>query len=302
MPATRTNIEFPSQGTTCRGWWFQPETPATTPNACIVMAHGLGGVIEAGLEPYARVFADAGFHVLVFDYRHFGHSNGEPRQLLSISKQLDDWAAAISFARQQPGIDPGKIALWGSSFSGGHVVVAAARDGKVAAVSSQGPMMDGRAAVLNVIGYAGLGRILKLSGLGVMDEVKALFGMEPVYIPLVAPPGQMAAMSTEDAEPGFKAIAPPDWRNEAAARLALSLAFYRPINDARKLPCKLLILACTHDSVAPVSAAEATARKAAKGADLKHYDMGHFDIYVGEGFKRSSGDQLAFFRRELLGA
>ena len=299
MPVTRADIQFTSAGTTCRGWLFSPATPACQPNPCIVMAHGLGGVAAAGLEPYAQVFAEAGYHVLVFDYRHFGRSDGEPRQLLSIGRQLDDWAAAIAFARALPDVDAERIALWGTSFSGGHVVVVAARDGRVAAVSAQGPMMDGRAAVLNVIGYAGLSRILKLSALGVLDEAKSLLGMTPVYIPLVAPEGQLAAMSTADAEPGFKAIAPEDWRNEATARMALSLAFYRPIRYASRLPCPILIIACSRDSVAPAKSAEMTARKAGDKATFKRLDMGHFDIYVGDGFNYSSTEQRAFFDRFL---
>ncbi|MGH8453188.1 MAG: alpha/beta hydrolase, partial [Nevskiales bacterium] len=256
---------------------------------------------DAGLQPYAEKFVAAGYVVLLFDYRHFGASDGEPRQLLSIGRQLDDWAAAIHFARGLSGVDPAKIALWGSSFSGGHVLVAAARDGKVAAVSSQGPMMDGLAAALNVVRYAGLGMLLKLSALAVLDQVKGLLGLAPVYVPLIAAPGQLAAMSSHDSLSGYHAIVPPHWRNEMTARLLLYLASYRPIGHAGKLPCPILILACMKDSVAPVSAALATAKKAGDKAELKQYDIGHFDIYVGEGFARSSADQLAFFNRVLLG-
>ncbi len=298
----RRDVEFRSQGVNCRAWLYQPQQPAAVPAPCIVMAHGLGGTRDAGLEPYARKFADAGLVVLLFDYRHFGASDGEPRQLLSIGRQLQDWAAAISYVRKLQGVNPAKIALWGSSFSGGHVIVAAARDGKVAAVSAQGPMLDGLAAALNVAGYAGVGALLKLTALGLLDQCKALLGLPPVYVPLIAPLGQFAAMSSHDADSGYRAIVPPGWRNEMTARLALRLATYRPTAYARKLPCPTLILACMRDSVAPVSATLATARKAGAKAELKQYDIGHFDIYVGEGFARSSSDQLAFFNRVLLGS
>jgi len=267
------------------------------------MAPGLGGTREAGLEPYASRFADAGYFVLLFDYRHFGASDGEPRQLLSIARQLEDWAAAIAFARHHPAIDAGRIALWGTSFSGGHVLVAAVRDGRVAAVSAQGPLMDGLAAVLNLIHYAGLGMVLRLVGAGLRDVAHAVLGRPSVYVPIVAPPGQLAAMSTPDAEPGYRAITPPDWRNEATARLALTIGLYRPIRYARRLPCPILILACADDSVAPIRAAVATAERAGNKAELKIYPgTGHFDIYVGAGFERSSADQLAFFNRVFYGS
>lgn len=296
----RQDIEFSSHGTRCRAWLYRPaDLAAGTPRPCIVMAHGLGGTRDAGLEPYARKFCEAGYFVLLFDYRHFGASDGEPRQLLSIGKQLDDWAAAIAHARSLPQVDAARIALWGSSFSGGHVIVAAARDGKVAAVSSQGPMMDGLAATLNMARYAGIGRVLKLAGYGLADQARGLLGMEPLYVPLVAAPGQFAAMSTEDAESGYRKITPGNWRNQMSARLALGLGTYRPIAYASRVPCPTLICVCKTDSVAPAEAAIATADRLGSRATLRRYDFGHFDIYVGAGFERSSGDQLEFFRKVL---
>lgn len=297
MNATRSDLEFSSSGTTCRAWLYTPA--GRKRRGCIVMAHGLGGTRDAGLEPYAEKFSAAGYIVLLFDYRHFGASDGEPRQLLSVAMQLDDWAAAIACARGLPTVDPDKIALWGSSFSGGHVIVAAARDGKVAAVSAQGPMMDGLAAVANLLRYAGPAHLLKLSSVALRDQIGAWFGRAPIYVPLVAAPGEVAAMTSADAESGYRAITPPGWRNEMTARLALHLGLYRPITSVRRLKCPALIGVCLKDSVAPASAALALARKLGPRAELKTYDIGHFDIYVGDGFVRSSGDQLAFFKRVL---
>lgn len=99
-----------------------------------------------GLEPFARRFADAGIAALVFTYRHFGDSDGEPRHLLDIERQLADWAAALAYGRGLAGTDGERVALWGSSFGGGHVIEAAARDGSVTAVVSQCPFTDGLAA------------------------------------------------------------------------------------------------------------------------------------------------------------
>jgi cephalosporin-C deacetylase-like acetyl esterase len=297
MNTTRRDIEFSSSGTTCRAWLYEPV--ATSPRPCIVMAHGLGGTRDAGLEPYARAFRDAGYVVLLFDYRHFGASDGEPRQLLSVPLQLADWAAAIACARGLPQVDAAKIALWGSSFSGGHVIVAAARDGRVAAISAQGPMMDGRAAVLNMLRYAGVGAVMRLSGAALRDQLGAWFGRAPVYVPLIGAPGELAAMTSTDALSGYGAIVPAGWRNEMTARLALQLGLYRPIASAARVPCPALLCVCLRDTIAPASAALSLARKLGKRAELKTYDIGHFDVYVGDGFARSSTDQLDFFRRTL---
>jgi acetyl esterase/lipase len=198
-------------------------------------------------------------------------------------------------------VDPQRIALWGTSFSGGHVVEAAVRDGKVAAVVSQCPMMDGLMAVGTLVRYAGAGYLLGLSRQGLKDVWRSLTGGPPVMLPLVAPPGHLAAMSTHDAEPGYRAIVGPTWRNEACARVALTVGLYRPGKKAGRLPCPILFQICSDDSVAPVEAVEAAARLAGDRATVKRYPLGHFDIYVGDAYEESVSDQLRFLQ-EALGA
>ena len=105
----RRELSFTADGEQLAGWLFDPSLDGK--GSCVVMAHGLGGVREAGLEPFARRFAAAGMRVFVFDYRHFGDSGGEPRQLLDIDRQLDDWRAAIAFARSLEGVDPERVGI-----------------------------------------------------------------------------------------------------------------------------------------------------------------------------------------------
>jgi len=266
---------------------------------CVVMAHGLGGTRDAGLEPYAERFAAAGLAVFLFDYRHFGASDGEPRQLLSIRRQVHDWKVAVSVARRQLDIDPERIALWGSSFSGGHVIAVGAADKRIAAITSQGPLMDGLAAIAALRRYAGTGHLLRLAWAGIRDSIANLAGADPHYIPIVGPPGTLATMSSEDAYAGYRAITPPDWCNEIAARFVLALPFYRPGRRANRLACPTLVQICDEDSVAPVWAAEAAVLHAGDRGTEKHYRIGHFDIYRNAGFRQSSADQLAFFREHL---
>src|SRR5512139_822290 len=111
----RADVVFDSHGTPCRAWHYVPDGAAAA-HPCVVMAHGFGGTRDASLEPYALRFAAAGMHVLLFDYRHFGASDGEPRQLLSVKRQLQDYAAAVAFARSLPGVDAARVAVWGTSF------------------------------------------------------------------------------------------------------------------------------------------------------------------------------------------
>jgi pimeloyl-ACP methyl ester carboxylesterase len=297
-------LDFLVDGTTCRALYYPP-TPLdgdkTAQSPCIVMAHGFGATREARLPAYAERFARAGLAVLVFDYRHFGASDGMPRQLLSISSQLRDWREAVGFARTLEGVDPQRIALFGSSLSGGHVVEVAARDARIAAVISQCPMMDGMAAVASVVRYAGMGQLLKLAARGLQDALSGLVGAAPVMLPIVGPPGTLAALSSEDAESGYRALLPEHttWRNEVCARIMLSLGLYRPGRKTNHLPCPILIQICEKDTVVPATAAHAAARRAGSKATVRSYPIGHFDIYLGEAFERAITDQLDFLGKTL---
>ena len=296
----REDAAFYSEGTICRAWFYRPESNTLDQRPCIVMAHGLGGTRDAGLEPYAELFAESGFCVLLFDYRHLGSSDGEPRQLISVKSQLEDWQAAVSYARRIRHVNPVRVALWGSSFSGGHVMVTAARDHAIAAFSAQCPMMDGLTASLNVLRYAGAVALARISALGVADEIGSRLGRKPIYIPLVAAPGQIGAMTTPDAEPGYRRLTPASWNNQMAARLVPVFSTYRPIKEAQNVKCPALIQVCNRDTVAPPDAAFATAEAIQGPVELKTYDMGHFDIYIDAGFRQSSQDQLEFFNRVLM--
>lgn len=297
----RSDCVFGSCDASCVAWHYRPLEPALPSAAgspCIVMAHGFGGTRDAGLEAFAECFADAGLHVLLFDYRHFGASEGEPRQLVSIGRQQADWHAAIAHARELEGVDGERIGLWGTSFSGGHVVAVAAADPEVAAISSQVPMLDGMATLRALIRNAGIGPVARVSLAGLRDQAAAMAGAGPVTLPIVGAPGELAAMSTPDALPGYTAITPPDWVNRFCARVMLGLANYRPIRAARRLRCPALFIGCTRDAITPP---EPTRRAAqlAPDAELLELDMGHFDIYVGEGFARASSAQRDFFLKRL---
>jgi dienelactone hydrolase len=237
-------------------------------------------------------------HVLLFDYRHFGASDGEPRQLVSVRRQLQDYAAAIEFARALAGVDPARVAVWGTSFAGGHALVTAARQSGVAAAVCQCPMMDGVAAVRRILQYAGPSQLLRLTGHGLWDAVLAPFGRAH-YVPTVGPPGSLAVMTSPDADAGYRALGPPDFRCEIAARIALTVGLYRPVRYADRVRCPVLVQICEQDSVAPAAAAEAVVRRLGVRGEVQRYPIGHFEPYTGAWFERSVGDQVDFLRRHL---
>lgn len=293
----RSDVTFRSGGETCAAWLYRPdEATAAEPLPLVVMAHGFSAVREQRLDAFAERFCGAGLGVLVFDYRHFGASGGEPRQLLEIRRQQDDYRAAIAHARALDWVDPNRIALFGSSFSGGHVLAVAADDPRIAAVVAQCPYTDSLASVPTL----GLANAIRATIAGLRDELRGLRGRPPHYMPAVADPGGFAAMSTPDARPGFEAITPPGstWRNEVAARIAVRLTCYRPGRAAARIAAPVLFCICDRDTVTPAPASVRHAARAPRG-ELHRYPYGHFDIYVGEAFERVLADELEFLLRHL---
>ena len=290
----REDVRFRSVDAECAGWLFRPaDSDDDVP--CVVLAHGFGGVKEARLDAYAERFADAGYAALVFDYRHHGDSAGEPRLLIDVGRQHDDWRAAIAHARGLDGVDANRIVAWGTSFSGGHVVEIAATDHRIAAVIAQSPYMSGVA----VLRSAGVAHTLRLTAAAMRDVVAGRRGgARPMAV--VGPPGSVAAMASPDAEPGYLALFPRDyeWPNRFLPRGTLILPAHRPHSKARRVAVPLLVQVMSADVVTPPAPARKAAAAAPRG-ELVEYPGGHFDVYVGEPFERAVGDQIAFLQRHL---
>ena len=139
----RRDVTIPSQGLKLAAWYYTPTgvQPGQKVPA-IVMAHGFSGVKEMYLDNFARKFAEAGFAVVVFDYRFFGGSEGEPRGQLLWPEQIQDYRNAITWAGLQNEVDPQRIGVWGTSYSGGHVLYLGAYDRRIKAIVAQVPVAD----------------------------------------------------------------------------------------------------------------------------------------------------------------
>jgi cephalosporin-C deacetylase-like acetyl esterase len=140
----RTDVEFTSGGLRCAAWLYRPDGHAGGV-ACVVMAHGMSLTRHDGLDQYAKILAAAGVAVLVYDHRYLGDSEGEPRQRIQLTLQVQDRWAAVAFARTVDGVDPDRVVVWGYSFSGGSAAVVAATDPRVAGAILAFPFLDGLA-------------------------------------------------------------------------------------------------------------------------------------------------------------
>jgi cephalosporin-C deacetylase-like acetyl esterase len=146
---SRENVEFQTADhVTLRGWFFRPSMePLETKLPCLVMSHGFSALKEMGLDAFAEYFAlNLPISCLVYDNRGFGDSDtkeGQPRQEVLPSQQISDISDAITYAQSRADVDPNRIGIWGSSYSGGHVLYVGAVDRRVKVVLSHVPFTDG---------------------------------------------------------------------------------------------------------------------------------------------------------------
>lgn len=291
---TRHDVTFDSRGDKCAAWLFLPDGVTNPP--VVILGHGLGATREMGLDAFAHRFAQAGIAAMAFTYRHFGDSTGQPRQLLSIKRQLADWDSAIAHVKTRPGVDGTRIAIWGSSFGGGHAIIVAARHPELRAAVSQCPFTDGLASA-RALGPVGTARLMPTVG---RDLLAMATRADPVLITLAGEPGEKALMTAPDALPGYLALVPEGatFVNEVAARVAPTITRHRPGKAAKRVKAPILFCVCDHDSVTPPEETLAYARTAPMG-EIKRYDAGHFDIYVGAAFEAVVADQTDFLTRHL---
>ncbi|MET7699590.1 alpha/beta fold hydrolase [Streptomyces sp. NPDC005485] len=294
---TRHDITFPSGDSRCAGWLYLP-TGVTSPPV-VVLGHGLGATREMRLDAFAERFAQAGIAAVAFTYRHFGDSGGHPRQLLSIKRQLADWDAALAYVKARPDVDRSRVAVWGSSFGGGHAITVASRHPELRAAVAQCPFTDGLASALALGPLASL----RITPVLARDLATRIRGKAPVMVPIAGAPGSPALMNAPDALPGYQALQPTGttFRNEVAARVIPTIAAYRPGRAAKKVAMPILFCVSDTDSVTPPAQTLRYARTAPKG-EIRRYEAGHFDFYTGETFEELVRDQVEFLSRQLAPA
>lgn len=294
---TREDVTFDSHGTSCAAWLYRPEGVVAPP--IVVMAHGFAAVRGMRLDTYAERFAQAGFASLVFDYRGFGDSDGEPRRVLSVPMQHQDWRAAVAYARTLPGVDPSRVVAWGTSFAGGHALHLAAEDHRLAAVIAQIPHVSGPAAVRSVP----VRIVTRLIAAGLRDAIGAALGRAPHRLPAVGKPGEIAMMTAPDAWPLAQRLAAADLprfdrENNVAARIALWIATYSPGRRAKRITAPTLVQIARKDIVTPVKVAKKAAARI-PNATVKTYDCSHFEPYLDPYFESVVGDQIDFLTRTV---
>src|SRR3984957_2359837 len=292
---SRTTVRIPAtSGDELEAWLYFPEGDG--PHPVVVMAHGIGAIKAGGLAPFAERFCREGFAAIVFDYRQFGGSTGQPREELSFPRQLEDYSTVIGWAATHPDIDAHRIFAWGTSFAGMYIVELAASDSRLAGAIGQVPLVDGYAAARMAPPVRGL----RLLAAALRDRLGSVFGLPPLHLPGHGRPGELALGTTEDALFGEKLMTPKDsteWRNRVPPRSLLSFSWRRPVRRAAAVRCPLLLVVAEQDSMAPVGPAIRVTEKA-PGGELYRSRGGHYDVYQGGvSFDEALRVELEFLHR-----
>lgn len=287
-------MRFRSAGADCVGTLYRPDRPVEPP--VVLMGGGLAAERRFGLPRYAERFAERGYAALTFDYRHFGDSEGDPRQLLDPTRQIDDWAAALGSLRRTDGVDADRIALWGFSLGGGHALRTAAGDSRVAAVVALMPIVDGSA----VLGGRSIGERLRGTGAGLRDRLSSLVGRGPHTVPVVGDADELALLNGPGIGSAYLNLVPADaaWENAVPARAVRALSGYRALDDAAAVRAPTLLVAGDRDDVAPAESIRAAADDLSNATYLRA-PASHFDGFEGRTFERLLGHQLSFLDAEL---
>ena len=286
--------DFTSKGVRCAGTLYLPDGKGRPP--VVIMAHGLGAERAFRLPAFAERFVKEGIAAYLFDYRCFGDSDGEPRNLINPWRHVNDWLAAIAHVRSLPDVDTSRVALWGSSFSGGHVVAVAAKSKGIAAIVSQVPFVNGP----SLLRLFSVSFVLGATINGLRDLFRMLTFRRPHLVPIVGKPDTFALMNTPDSWEGYTGLIPKGsaWKNECPARICLEIINYRPIGYARRVACPALFVIAEKDSLVDWRDVVKTADRIAN-AEKMVLASGHFEPYTGELFEKVSARETEFLKKAL---
>ncbi len=297
--STPQAIEFSSQGLRCRGLKFLPpgyRAGARLP--CVVLAHGFTAVKEMYFTDYAAAFAKSGFVAIAFDYRFQGESEGEPRGQVFPWEQIEDYKNALSFASLQAEVDPERLAVFGSSYSGGHCICLAALDRRVKCAACQVPLIDGYAnfqAIVPRAAGAGMQQLLR------QDRLQRFQDGRINYLPVVAEDNN-AVLNTSDSWDFFtqtQKARSTRWENRVSIESVEKFLEYSPAAFLERVaPTPFLMMVAQNDVLTPTDLALAAFARMREPKKLVMLPGGHFDAYVA-GFSLSSGSAIQWYTQWL---
>lgn len=295
----RQDVNFKSKGMECRGWLYLPDdTKDNDKLPAIVMAHGFSAVKEQILPNFAERFVNAGFATLVFDYRFFGDSEGEPRCQLFPLEMVEDYRNAISWISGHPSVNPDCIGIWGTSYSGGLVAYVGAIDKRAKAVVAQVPSITGPEArrISNLEKWNAVGDFL------LQDRIARYSTGKVNYMKVVAPEGEPCILPGQENYDAFMEMVDiaPNWRNEITLESLEKIREFDPVSMIHLIaPRALLVIAAERDNLIPIDTVKASFEKVGQPKNLIIYPILHFEIYSDPWLSKAANTAIDWFKEQL---
>ncbi|ARF17621.1 alpha/beta hydrolase [Sporosarcina ureae] len=291
-------VEFNAEGITLRGWFYSPQSiDVSLPG--IIMTHGYGSLKEMYVDKFAEKFASNGFAVLLYDHRNFGDSDGYPRQEINPYEQVLDYQHAITFMSSLEEVDSTRIGIWGSSYSGGHVLMVGAMDKRVRCIVSQVPTISGSQSSARRVSPIDVPALLN----SFYEDRKArMQGGEPTYRKIVPEFEEDEGIYTDKDSVDWylsSGALSPNWKNEVTIRSIELSRSYNPGNFISLIsPTPLLLLVAGDDTITPTDLAVNAFEDAKEPKRLKIIDGHHFTPYL-EKFEVYSNEAITWFKEHL---
>jgi dienelactone hydrolase len=271
----RRDVTFTSKGYRCFGQFDVPDGFAPGEKVpAIICVTGYSGVIPMG-EEFAQRFVNAGFATLMFDFRYFGMSEGEPRSQLFPLEQVEDLRNAITWFSEQPEIDPKRIGLSGVSFGAAVSLFAATYDKRVKAVVARMPAAwtpDFR-RVMDPEKWDRMDMFL------LRDRLARYQNGAVNYFKVVSPVGEPCVLPGKEAYEEYMALSKdsPNWCNQVTIESLEKSREFDPVSMVHLMaPTALLLIAAEQDSLVPVEAVKAVYEKAQEPKKLSVLPITHF--------------------------
>jgi len=293
------NIVFQSKGLHCHGWLYVPEILDEEQRLpAIVMAHGFAGVKEMGLAEVAKLFTEAGFVTLVFDYRYWGESEGEPRNQIFAHDMVEDYRNAVTWLSYRPEVDADRIGVWGTSYSGGLVLYVGTFDKRVKAIVAQVPSAlnpESRQAK-DPETWSRVGKLL------IQDRIERYRAGTVKYIKVVAPEGEPCVLPGKDAYEEYmrlKKLA-PHWRNKVTLESLEKMREFDPVSLVHLMsPTAILLIPGEKDALVPINAVKLVYERARQPKAISILPITHFEIYQDPWLSKASKLAIDWFNKHL---
>jgi uncharacterized protein len=290
----KQSVSFKVEGQILRGDLYLPKGAKTGANLpAVVVGGSLTSVKEQMSASYAKELAAQGIAALAFDYRHYGQSEGQPRQLESVEAKKADLKGAVSFLQTHAAINPNGISLLGVCTSGGNVIQAAAEDGRIRSVvtiagwfaePSLTPLLYGGEAGVAQLKAQGQQALVKYRSTGVSDTVQT-YGMA----------GSSAAHAGDhmDYYVNKQRGNIAQWTNAMAVQSWESWLSFNPVAAASKVKTPAMIIH-SDDSAFPDQAKKVYGLLAG-AKELNWLKGGHFEFYDNPAKVQEASREVARF-------